>query len=93
MKLYTEEQVIKAINLALSEEQVIRLIKLALNSPTHVDIVLDHLSSIELPTDEEIKKESHNYFMRGQLGFEAAADTERAFLRGVLWMRDKILNK
>lgn len=54
---------------------------------------LEDLTPIELPTDEEIRKESHDYFIRGQLGFEAASDTERAFLRGILWMRDKILNK
>lgn len=80
MKLYTEEQVLNALRLAHSHIKPLQY-------------VVDTLTPIELPSDEEIKKESHNYFMRGQLGFEAAADTERAFLRGVLWMRDKILNK
>ena len=46
-----------------------------------------------LPSHEEIKKEAHNYFIRGQLGLEAAADTEKAFLRGCAWMREQILNK
>ena len=77
MNLYSEEQVLNALRLAHSHIKPLQY-------------VVDTLKSIELPTDEEIRKESHDYFMRGQLGFEAAADTERAFLRGVLWMREQI---
>lgn len=88
MKLYTEEQVRESFKSGF---------RLAMETDGGLkegqEEYINSLTPIELPSDEEIKKESHNYFMRGQLGFEAAADTERAFLRGVLWMRDKILNK
>ena len=85
MKLYTEEQVREAHQNGRHGG----------NNETwyNTDEYINSLTPIELPSDEEIRKESHDYFIRGQLGFEAAADTERAFLRGVLWMRDKILNK
>lgn len=84
MKLYTEKQVDRMMELArFSQNSKDRI----LFSFTPIEIPNEE---IEIPTDEEIRKESHNYFIRGQLGFEAAADTERAFLKGVLWMRDKI---
>jgi hypothetical protein len=83
MKLYTEEQVRDA--LWKTEHPF--------SDGKNVDEIMKSLTPIELPSDEEIGKESHNYFMRGQLGFEAAADTERAFLRGVLWMKEQILNQ
>ena len=85
-RLYTEEQVRSAIKSALDGFGIGQ-------TEDTIDVVVSKLIPIELPSDEEIEKESHNYFIRGQLGFEAAADTERAFLRGVLWMRDQILNK
>lgn len=80
MKLYTEEQVLNALRLAHSHIKPLQYI-------------VDTLKSIELPSDEEIRKESHDYFMRGQLGFEAAADTERAFLIGAKSIINKIKNK
>ena len=43
-----------------------------------------------LPSDEDLKKEAHNYFIRGQLGFEAAADTERAFKKGAKWVIEHV---
>ena len=76
-KLYTEEQVKDILNGFIDERFV-------------SDFLHRYYTPIELPSDEEIRKESHNYFIRGQLGFEAASDTERAFLRGVLWLKDKI---
>ncbi len=78
MKLYTEFEVKFAMDISRCQPN------------STFDEVLEQLTPIELPTDEEIRKESHDYFIRGQLGFEAASDTERAFLRGILWMRDKI---
>jgi hypothetical protein len=41
MKLYNEEQAKRAINLVL-------------DSPTHANLVIDHLTPIELPSDQEI---------------------------------------
>lgn len=50
------------------------------------------LTSVKSESAEEVEKviqhEAHEYFKRGQLGFEKAADTERAFYKGAKWMHD-----
>jgi hypothetical protein len=38
---------------------------------------------------ETLEEAAHNYFIRGQLGFEKAADTATAFLRGGLWQAER----
>lgn len=73
MKLYTEEEVKRAINLAL-------------DSPTHANLVIDHLSSIELPSDEEILKESDEF----ELNSRVSLGMHISFEIGAKWMRDKI---
>ena len=67
MKLYTEEEVIRAI-------------KLTLDSPTHADLVVDYLTPIELPSDEEIEN-----------GYEPKTMYDLGYLDGAKWMRDKIV--
>ena len=65
MKLYTENQVRRAINLAL-------------DSPTHANLVIDHLTPIELPSDDYIEDYAND-------------NTESiSFVNGAKWMRDKI---
>lgn len=49
--------------------------------------------SKSIPTDEEIRKEAHEYYKRGQLLLESPADTERAFAKGCLWMRSQLNKK
>ena len=65
-KLYTEEQVRKAALFSLAEDAT-------------MEKILDLLTPIELPTDEEIEKmlgsNVHDYY------------------KGAKWMRNKILNK
>lgn len=72
MKLYTEEQVINALRLAHSHIKPLQYI-------------LDTLTPIELPTDEEIAEEfkyhSENWEVRQSIEY------------GAKWMRDKLLNK
>jgi len=82
MKLYTEEQ----IEIAMAYVHAYH------ESDTRLEDgeILKKLTPIEIPSVEEIRKESHNYFIRGQLGFEAAADTEKAFLKGAKLVLDKI---
>ena len=77
-------------NRLYTEQELRRYFSEIYMMPQTVEHCLDSLPHIELPSDEEIKEKSHNYFMRGQLGFELASDTERAFLRGALWMCNKI---
>ena len=75
-KLYTEEQVIESIKLSrLVELFGVRDIRFRHNN----DEIIEQLTHIELPTDEEIEKmlgsNVHDYY------------------KGAKWMRDKILNK
>ena len=79
MKLYTEEQVRKAIELAQECEHDGYY-------PVHFDYsqteILEHLTPIELPSDKEIKQEADSYH-----GLESYNTT---FVQGAKWMRDKI---
>jgi hypothetical protein len=38
---------------------------------------------------ETLEEAAREYYKRGQLGFEKASDTERAFLNGAKWQQDK----
>jgi len=42
---------------------------------------------------KELEEAAHEYFKRGQLGFEKAADTEKAFLRGGLWQAETMYSE
>ena len=65
MKLYTEEQIRNAMraDFVIDEE---------------IDNLINKLTPIELPSDEEIQKES------------LKSDFEYTFRNGAKWMRDKI---
>ena len=39
---------------------------------------------------ETLEEAAHEYFKRGQLGFEKASDTEEAFLKGAKWMQERM---
>jgi hypothetical protein len=69
MKLYTEEQV-KAM-----------LIKTDKFTPLHIDHLMDEITPIELPSDNEIISEN-------QLSEFNSEDV--AYYNGAKWMRDKI---
>jgi hypothetical protein len=76
MKLYTEEELKKAIEMARSSYNLF-------STPFIYDKheVIQQLKSIELPSDEEIEKEINaNVFI----------ENDNDFLEGVKWMRDKI---
>jgi hypothetical protein len=42
---------------------------------------------------ETIEEAAHEYFKRGQLGFEKAADTETAFIKGANWQQKNIIEE
>lgn len=42
---------------------------------------------------ETLEEAAHEYFKRGQLGFEKASDTEEAFLRGGLWQSERMYSE
>jgi len=44
-------------------------------------------------TKETLEEAAHEYFKRGQLGLEKAADTEEAFLRGAKWQQERIYSE
>ena len=80
MKLYTEEQLIHAVKMARSSSNIF-------TTPFLYDKedILEYLTPIELPTDEEIDIyiKSHNY----------DDIFENLIENGAKWMRDKLLNK
>jgi hypothetical protein len=49
--------------------------------------------SLEEPKQETLEEAAHNYFIKGQLGFEKAADTATAFLRGGLWQAERMYSE
>jgi hypothetical protein len=82
MKLYTEEQVRKAIDFFISDE-------------TKKDKVIETLTPIELPSDEEIKSYSDRY----SIIHEDVSDKLGKYLvyaihiDGAKWMKQHILNQ
>jgi hypothetical protein len=68
MKLYTEEQVRQM------------LIKMGNSAPLNIDYLINEITPIELPSDEEIEK-----IYEGRVGV-----IRYAFIRGAKWMRNKI---
>jgi hypothetical protein len=80
MKLYTEEQVFKAIQMADKYHYLI--------TSEECDIV-NSLTPIELPSDEEIEKESFDLYANHNT-YSLNVRQYKAFKRGAKWMSDKI---
>ena len=78
MKLYTEEEVRKAIELSRDTHPEGRGYVQKEEYDYSDDEVVDLLTPIELPSDEEIQKES------------LKSDFEYTFRNGAKWMRNKI---
>ena len=84
MKLYTEEQVRHAIKIARSSYNIF-------TTPFiyNEDEVLQQLTPIELPSDEEISKEATDLFGKTTKIYISIIQC-KAFNQGAEWMRDKI---
>lgn len=94
MKLYTEEQVIQAIlNAYLQGIE---------RHPEYLPIeqsILQELTPIKLPSDEEIAREASNEYQEQKQSYENSVEMfpidfgnylEVGFIEGAKWMRDKI---
>jgi hypothetical protein len=86
VKLYTEEQVKKMLDLA----------RFTYNSE---DKILLSQIPIEIPTDEEIEQESNNEYQEQKQSYENSVEMfpidfanylKVGFIDGAKWMRDKI---
>ena len=77
MKLYTEEQVKMAIQMADKYNYLITLEECG---------ILNQLTPIELPTDEEIKIKSDEF----ELNSKVSLGMHISFEHGAKWMLDKI---
>jgi hypothetical protein len=75
MKLYTEEQVRNAL----------WSIEHPFSNGKNVDEIINSLTPIELPTDEEIKN-----WAKKQSGLDPTGAEEYGRIRGAKWIRDKI---
>jgi hypothetical protein len=80
MKLYTEEEVFKAIQMADKYHYLL--------TSEECDIV-NSLTPIELPSDEEIEKESFDLYANHNT-YSLNVRQYKAFKRGAKWMRNKI---
>jgi hypothetical protein len=52
-----------------------------------------HVLPTDRPKQETLEEAAHEYFKRGQLGLEKAADTETAFLKGVKWQAERMYSE
>ena len=82
MKLYTEEQVRKAIELSRDTHPEGRGYTQTEQYDYSEDEVFDLLIPIELPTDEEVMQE---------IQFDEFDPYDVAYLGGINWMRNKII--
>ena len=87
-KLYTEEQVRKAIN----DGSLYSYINGNFEFKNSEDDIINALAQIELPSDEEIGRKSVEYSTDTETK-EFYKDCCWDFQNGAKWMRDKILNK
>jgi hypothetical protein len=55
--------------------------------------ILPYKSMPNEPKQETLEEAAHEYFKRGQLGFEKASDTEEAFLKGAKWMQERMYSE
>jgi hypothetical protein len=85
MKLYTEEQVRKAIELSRDTHQEGRAYMERDEYDYSMDEVLDLLTPIELPSDEEISIEASNRHY--------GTNFKHVFASGAKWMKEQILNQ
>jgi len=53
-----------------------------------IDTVTDYINK-ETLKQETLEEAGREYYKRGQLGFEKASDTERAFLNGAKWQQER----
>jgi hypothetical protein len=83
MKLYTEEQVWVAINIALN----------GINQ--YYTPIIDRIKPIELPSDEEIEDYAKEFVLSHD--FSALTNpnhlANRCFQLGAKWMKEQILNQ
>ena len=91
MKLYTESEVRKAIELSRDTHQEGRAYMERDEYDYSMDEVFELLTPIELPSDEEIKKESKyksRYILPPPLLPNPVLNI--VYIEGAKWMRDKI---
>jgi hypothetical protein len=81
MKLYTEEQVRKMLEVCIDSDLYEHIL-------TFEDILKTEIP-IELPSDEEIEKESFDLYANHSR-YLLHVHQYKAFKRGAKWMRDKI---
>ena len=84
MKLFTEEQVRHAIQMARASQNLF-------TTPFIYDKheILEQLTPIELPSDEELSEEPVDLFLGDPKSINNILKY-KAFQRGAKWMRDKI---
>jgi hypothetical protein len=80
MKLYTEEQVRQSL---MKHQNAAMLLSIE-----QIDYLIEEITPIELPSDEEIREERLLQFPDSE--YANRANDRLAFYCGAKWMRDKI---
>ena len=81
MKLYTEEQVWVAINIALN----------GINQ--YYTPIIDRIKPIELPSDENIEEKAEFLFPTVNRMGGTTYIAHKSFIEGAKWMKEQILNQ
>ncbi len=84
MKLYTEEQVREAFTKGIRYASSIHLASFS-EQYKYIDKIIDLLTPIELPSDEEISIEASNRHY--------GTNFKHVFASGAKWMKEQILNQ
>jgi hypothetical protein len=94
MKLYTEEQVRKAIELSLLNAKL--FIHKGLGDDKYFPTLyeaLKNLTPIELPSDEEIENGMNKRLFLSDKHLQFNTGTKAGFRLGANWMKEQILNQ
>ena len=90
MKLYTEEQVRNAL-----KDAMLRGMRKPSKYESIVELMINDLTPIELPSDDEIYNKCSDWVFRlnptkWSVNDDTAGDNMNSFAHGAKWMRDKI---
>ena len=92
VKLYTEEQVREAFTKGIRYASSIHLASFS-EQYKYIDKIIDLLTPIELPSDENIEEKAEFLFPTVNRMGGTTYIAHKSFIEGAKWMKDKILNQ
>lgn len=92
MKLYTEEQVREAFTKGIRYASSIHLASFS-EQYKYIDKIIDLLTPIELPSDENIEEKAEFLFPTVNRMGGPTYIAHKSFIEGAKWMKEQILNQ